>query len=178
MSAEFDKICEQPFLKIRSSLSSQRMQSTLLKGTCLAAIGVLLIVATGTLMPIGILNVYGLLFYAIGCGLITAGLLPYRKLCALEKSPHEISISNEGQLTYSTKRRCIFSVALASIEAVSFSESPTGMVITLKQPMPEKVVIYDPYFAKLYRERDHSLFLADFSKRACQELLDAMDQGQ
>lgn len=77
-------------VKIRSSVCSQLMKSTLLKGTFLAGIGILIIVLAGIFLPLQDMTIFGLPLYALGCGLIAFGLIPYRRLTALEKSPNEL----------------------------------------------------------------------------------------
>ncbi|MBA2727934.1 MAG: hypothetical protein H0U49_07165 [Parachlamydiaceae bacterium] len=77
-------------VKIRSSICSQLMKSTLLKGTSLAGSGIFIFILAGIFLPPEYLTTYGLPIYAVGLGLIAYGLIPYRRLTALEKCPNEL----------------------------------------------------------------------------------------
>lgn len=90
-------------IKIRSSICSQLMKSTLLKGTLLAGLGIFVITLAAIFLSPEYLTTYGLPLFAIGCGMITFGLLPYRRLTLLEKCPNEIWYK-EALPTVSTKR--------------------------------------------------------------------------
>ncbi len=170
------------FFKIQSSIHSQLMKSSLFKGTFIAAIGALVMVYTGTFLSPSELTKYGFFFFATGCGLITFGLLPYRKLCALEKSPHEMYITQGDQLFYFSNRRRVFSLSLEMIEMVSYVDDSShyGILINLKDHIAGKGVIFEPLFASLYHRNSSGkgyLFLPYFSKRSC-ELLSSTIEGQ
>ncbi len=79
-------------VKIRSSICSQLMKSTLLKGTLYAALGVIILVLAGAFLPSETLTTFGLPIFIMGIGLITFGLLPYRRLTSIEKCPNELWI--------------------------------------------------------------------------------------
>lgn len=164
-------------MKIRSSVKPALKKQVLLRGTFTAVSGALLILLSGVLLPAPDMSVWGVPILAAGLLMIAAGLLPYRRLCHLEMTPNEITLTDTA-LTYSSKGERIFSVPLVSIEKITHVDNDRvyGIAIMLKTPAPEKVIIHNPRFniVNFQKEaRQHhgcDLFLLGFTQRAFQEV--------
>lgn len=166
-------------LKIRSSLSTDLMRHVLMRGSLLAAIGIGLMAYAGTFFSLQTLHDWGWIIYALAIGLITFGLLPYRKLGRLEKKPHQIILGDDDTLIFYFQGKKTFSIPLEIIEKTDFQQDKYkyGIKIFLKKPVNNKIIIHDPSFnmqrfmAQSHKSYNCDLFLPYFSKRGF-ELLD------
>lgn len=169
-------------LLLRSSVKSTMKRFVLFRGTFLAGLGAALMLFTGAFLPRGTLALWGLLCFGIGLGLITLGLLPYRRLTRLENKPFEILLS-QGLLSFISKGIKKFSVPFASIEKTGFVDDrhQYGICLWLKKPAQEKVIVHDPGFDmaafqnKSKAKHGCDLFLPYFSKRSYEEMRDFQD---
>lgn len=169
-------------LILRSCIRSSLKRSVLLRGTILAAVGGILILAGGFISK-GVLSVWGLPLYFVGIGLIAIGLIPQRKLQMLENTPNEIHVDREFTLTFRSKNKPLFSIPLASIKKIEYVERDHlyGLAIWFLQPPTHKIILFNPTFnlKNLHLESKKKfncdLFLAYFSKHSLQELFDFVD---
>jgi len=156
-------------LTLRSSISQTLMRSSIWRGTSLAGLGVIVLLVAGTFLPLAEMKVWGLPLFGLGIGLITWGLLPYRRMKRLETNPYTLTIDHEW-LHLAAKGRAIYSIPRESIEGIDFVEQREiyGMGISLKKPIPKKVIVH----VKLRKYGGYDLFLPYFSRRAYEQLLE------
>lgn len=171
------EIMENETLKIRNSIHPAVMRNAVMKGTLLGIIGIGFWIC-GLFLPVSILKYWGMPLFLFGGGLITWGLLPYRRLRALENSPNELVALENKYIQYKSKGRDILKIPVESIHEMKFVEQGTeyGIGILLKDPIPEKILIHDASFnidkfqenSLVYYKSD--LYFPYFSKRSFQEL--------
>lgn len=166
-------------LKIRNSIQPALMRSAVAKGTLLGVTGVGLWLL-GLFLPISTLKYWGLPIFLIGGGMITWGLLPYRRLRALENTPNELVAIENQYIQYRSKGKNVLRIPVISIREMHYVEkgSQYGIGILLKDPIPEKILIHDLTF-NIDKFQENSLvnyrsdlYFPYFSKRSFQELLD------
>lgn len=164
-------------MKLRSSIKTSLMRHTLMKGTLLAIVGAGILVYAGIVMPKDTLSLWGLPLLLISGGLITWGMLPYRKLTRLEKKPDELVLTN-SHLHYLPGGKPALTIPQQSIERIAYLDRGTiyGIAIELKHPSPEKVIVQNNFnaeqFEKRSRERyDCDLFFPFFSENSAKILL-------
>lgn len=159
---------------LRSSVSSAMMQKTLLRGTFLGGLGVLILLAAGIFVPPDQMKVWGPFFFLFSLGLITFGLLPYKKLKRLEEKPYTLTIEGEEWLHLSSQGKPLFSIPISSIDHIDYMDrsDPYGIAVFLKNPLPKKLTVQDPNFdlAAFYQrslnQHQCDLFLSYFSRRS------------
>ncbi len=127
---------------LRSTIRPELMRRTLFRGSLIAGIGIIFLVLAGIFLPVGLLSLWGIPIYLFSLGLVTWGLLPYRKLTRLEKKPEKICISNDGLLTYQN-----MIIPLLSIKSCEYidDENRYGIKITLKGDLKGQ---FFPYFSE------------------------------
>jgi hypothetical protein len=168
---------ENETLKIRNSIQPALIRNAVMKGTLLGVIGVGLWLL-GLFLPVSVLKYWGLPLFLIGGGMITWGLLPYRRLRALENSPNELVAFENKYIQYRSKGKDILKIPIQSIHEMKYVEkgSEYGIGILLKDPIPEKILIHDTTF-NIDKFQENSLvnyksdlYFPYFSKRSFQEL--------
>lgn len=143
------------FLTIYSCIYPQLMRQTLVKGLCLAIIGIAIFLYAGVVMPITLLKSWGLPLFLIGIGLITWGLLPYRRLTRLEKKPDQITLIGMEFLEFYSRGQKKMSVPLQDILKTDYVSSPSnyGIAIWLKHnPIPNPA---PDFFFRYFSERGY-----------------------
>lgn len=130
-------------IKLRTSIHPSLLRFTLLKGSLKAIFGALILVCGGMINSDD-LQRWGWLILIIGVGLITFGLLPYRKLKRLESKPNELVVDIK-HLHYIVKGKNLCTVPLSCIQQLDhFHHSCNyGIKMTLKKAMPEKIRFYN-----------------------------------
>ena len=128
-----------------STITFPLKKKILIRGTLLAAIGGSLLIFTGSLLPPAILKMVGLLVFLLGGTLIYAGLIPYRTLLQLEKTPSELHLT-ECSLDFFSQGKLMQSIPWKDMGTLSFEEThtPYRIAVTLKNGK----VIHFPYFTK------------------------------
>jgi hypothetical protein len=167
-------------LKLRNSIKPALIHFTLIRGTVLGAIGICLILYTGIFLPPIALQYWGSLILLVGGGLITWGLLPYRRLRRLEVKPYEIVAVENKALHYLSNGKSLFSIPTQSIHRITYFEKNKdyGIAIHLKYPLPEKIRVqdvrfnFDAFQKKSLKKYDCDLFLPYFSERSWRALKD------
>lgn len=154
-------------LTLRSSLKPALMKSMLWQGTILAALGAILLLLGGILLPPTELNNWGLPVFIVSIALITIGLLPYRRLRRLETKPYRIIVDKDW-LELTLQDKTLLSIPWESIEKFIYIDQKQmyGIGIILKKPLPKQVVIYTKKRILFSQECD--VFLPYFSKHAYQ----------
>jgi hypothetical protein len=139
------------FLKLRTSIKPELMRKALFRGSLLGGTGVFLLVISGIFMPVPILSQWGIPIFLLAMLLIAFGMIPYRKLTRLEKSPNEIIISSDDLLTYCRKGKIIFQISLSSISSCSYIDDES--VYGIKLILQEGQEIFLPYFTELAKSQ-------------------------
>jgi hypothetical protein len=135
------------FLKLRSSIKAELMQKSLFRGSMIGGVGVIILFLSGAFLPVHALSVWGIPLFFLSMGLITFGMLPYRKLTRLEKVPDEILLSSKDILIYRRRGKIIFTTPLSSIKSCTYKddESIYGIEISMKE---NSKTYFFPYFSQ------------------------------
>ncbi len=137
-----------------TSIKSDLIRKTLIQGTCIAGLGVFLLLLAGTLTPIQMLEKWGLLIFIFAAVLMAVGLIPYRLLQRLESSPNKIYLSDDHKLCYFKKNQLKASIPFNKVRALEWIDH------------------YYIYGIKVILDDHQSLFLPFFSHRSLQEIRD------
>lgn len=137
-------------------------------------------------MPAEQLTPWGWLLYAVALGLITLGLLPYRKLTMLEKRPNEIRLVNNCRMDVCLQGIPTLSIPYKTIAKVAYlpNSSPYGIALTYKTPVEEKIVLLNPAFkATAYQEKSINMYSCDcflpyFSRRSFELLEEELSDSE
>lgn len=131
-------------LKLTSSISPELKNRVLFKGTFLALLGVILLIGGGIFLSPTTLGYWGLPLFGASFGLMAWGMIPYRRLCALERKPQLICLTDDDNLQYFSKGKHILTLPTSIIEVISFRTSLSGYGIELKfkKPTLEKITVY------------------------------------
>ncbi len=134
---------------LRSAVSKVELKRALYIGTFRAVIGGLTLLAVGGILPEPALENFGILAFIFGIGMITWGLIPYKRMKQLEEEPYSVT-ATPHDLYIDLKKGEPIKIPHAAISALSFEEGK-GITIELREPQKE-------------------LFLPHFSKRSFEEL--------
>lgn len=138
-------------ITIRSSVLPDLMRKTLRRGTLLAGIGVLALLFGGVFIPVEKMRIWGPFLFLFSLGMITWGLLPYKRLKRLEDKPSMLVVEGDGWLHYSVGGKPLFSIPIASIDRTVFIDRPSiyGIGVFLKNANLE-----NPGLRSVYSELD------------------------
>lgn len=164
-------------MAIRSSIRPELKRQVLMRGSMIGGCGALLLLATGVFLPLSLLKIWGWAIFLIGIGLITLGLLPYRKLTRLESKPQTIEMK-EDRFSLTSNQKPLFTVPFSAIEKMAYinTSSDYGIAIWLHNPLTDKIVVHSEKFdIEKYRELSQRKFGCDlmlpyFSQRGFDEL--------
>lgn len=137
---------EKETVVLRSTILPIVMRRSLWMGTLLGGGGVLCLFLGGAFIPLPIMKTWGPWLFLFSLTLITWGLLPYKRLKRLEEKPDTLTIEGLRWIHFSVRGKSLFSIPIDSIEHVNYVDQGRsyGIAITLKQPLPKKLVIQDP----------------------------------
>ena len=174
-------------LKLRSSVHSSLKRQMLWQGTLLALVGLSILGYSSLFFSSADLGIWGFLLFCLGIGFISAGLIPYRRLCRLEINPHEIVVLDEVTIKFNWQGKSTLTVPWISVSKTAYmkrSHKNYGIGIWLKQPAPEKVIVHDLNFnVRCFQDGSRrlygcDLFLPFFSEHSYKELLETMNQEE
>lgn len=153
-------------LTLRSSIHPSLIRDAVIRGSCLAGAGGLLLFLGGIFLPTLLLNMWGFPIFLGGIALVTWGLWPYRRLKNLENDPYRIIIDDKHVLYMTWKGKMRVKVPLEAITKIEYIEQdnthPYGIKIYFKN--------------KLHKEtQTTSLILPYFSKYAFEELAEVYE---
>lgn len=165
-------------LILRTAIPTEWMNQSLKKGLLLALLGICPLVYAGAFAPPSTLKTWGFLIFLAGFLLITAGLLPYRRLSRLQSKPNELHCIGLERLEYYQNGKHVLSLTLSSIDHLAFINEPRffGIAVWLKRPLTAKMIIFSPTFDlhsfEKQAERAHQAdaFFPYFSRRSFEEL--------
>lgn len=135
-------------MRTRSIITSVLKRHTLFRGLALGILGLIPLFFGGIFLPVQELNRWGLPLFFLSFGLITWGLLPYRRLSRLETHPNELIISpgpgGEEVLLYLNQGKVEWSIPLTSVKKVDFLQD--GVEYGLCIHLPDGELLNVPYF--------------------------------
>lgn len=132
-------------MKLRSSIKTTLLYSSLIRGTFLAGIGILALLFFGIFIPIDSLKIYGPFIVLISLLFISIGLYPYQKLKQLELKPHEILL-NEDHFLFAWKRKPTIIVPFSEIDKILNIQLKNRYGIGLLLKKPNNANLVDPHF--------------------------------
>lgn len=88
---------------LRSSIKSSLRKQTLTKGCLFGIFGGIVLLLSGSFVPLHPLEIWGFPLFLLSLGFITLGFLPYRLLSYLELHPHQLKVT-EDKLYFSFSR--------------------------------------------------------------------------
>jgi hypothetical protein len=147
-------------LTLYSCIYPRLMRRTLFKGLILALLGITLLLYAAVELPPPRLQLLGPPLFLLSMGLITYGLLPYRKLTQLEKKPDQISLTPMSELEYYSKGQKQLMLPLKEILKITYCDSPINYGIEIWLTPELSGSTYKPAYVFYY-----------FSKRSYLELL-------
>lgn len=165
-------------LILRTTVPTEWMSKGLKKGLILALLGIFPLVYAGTFASPTTLKTWGWLIFLASFLLITAGLLPYRRLSRLQTKPNELHCIGLEKLDYYQNGKQVLSLAFSSIDHLTFIDAPHffGIAVFLKRPLSSKMIISAPTFdlrsfEKLAKQAHQAdAFFPYFSRRSFEEL--------
>lgn len=150
----------------------------LFQGFFLAFLGSVILLGSGTLLSLSLLQTWGGIIFCIGLGLITLGLLPYRRFASLQMHPHRLILVNNDQVMFFIKSKRIFTLSLCSITKMCYKDRSKnyGIVIWIKTS-PNSLIV-DHQALKEFQQLSPQfqtidkgdLFLPYFNQQAYNEL--------
>lgn len=164
-------------LSVRSTIYPQIMRKTLFRGVFVGLLGILIIIYAGIAIPEKTLSVWGFPLFMLGIGLLTFGLIPYRRLTRLESKPDELIVTDSNDLEFYSKATILMHIPIESIERVEYLKKNQlyGVGVWLKRNQSSKKVVFHPNFdiAAFQKRADRfgaDLFFPYFSERSVKEL--------
>lgn len=129
---------------VRSQVSKELLQTSLLRGSLIALPGILAILCAGIWLPLFQMSTWGGPIVLAGFVCIALGLKPYTNLSRLLMHPHELKLDKKT-IEFFPKGCKFFELPLASIDKMEYLESKSmyGIAVHLKHPLPEKLYILD-----------------------------------
>lgn len=120
------------------------MRRALLRGMRFASLGALLLLLTGTLLPLRLLSVIGPFAFPVGITFILLGLRPYRRLSSLQSHPDALHFGRGG-LHYLQRGRPQLCLPLEKIRWIDFAsrEGEEGILLHFQEEE-----LFFPYFTQ------------------------------
>ncbi len=132
----------------------------------------------GVFIPSSTLKIWGWIIFLCSLGLITWGLLPYRRLSRLQLNPNELTLANNNVLSFYSKGDKILSFPFECVAKINYIEHPQryGMAVWLKSFPLAPITYYETNgmekMKKDAQQMHADLFFPYFNRRAYEELLD------
>lgn len=156
---------------VKSAVKSQAKRKALFRGSFLAGMGMLIMIAGSVFLSRHQLSLYGIPLFIAAITLVTIGMIPYRKLTRLENKPDEIHINQDHSWVYYRKGKQILEIPQGTIESMRYiSQDQYGICLSLKKNPENKVKVYQPGLRMSHFGCD--LFFPYFSERAFKQLAD------
>lgn len=154
-------------LTLYTCVPSSFMQKTLLKGFLPALIGIVMLLYSGIFFNLAVLTSWGFFIFIMSLGLITVGLLPYRRLTRLASNPDKMVFSDH--VLYYRKNRCVLDLPSQAIEKMEYFEN--GDVYGIGVWLKPEFKAQDTHTQQRAKNKFQSdLFFPYFSRRSFEEL--------
>lgn len=157
----------------KTTIKDSLIRYYLFRGTILAGLGGGILLFTGVFLPLLSLSEMGIPIFLLGIGLITWGLLPYRRLWRLELNPCEL-VANDNYLALFHGERRLLYIPQKKIAKIQYFEGKHayGLRLMLKSKLQKKTVFYNKIklnsYYKILPEGD--LLLLNFSEKTMKSL--------
>lgn len=155
---------------VKSAVSTRVKKDALFKGTLLAGIGMMILIGGSVFLTREHLSVYGFLIFGLGIGLVTWGMIPYRRLVRLENSPDEIHVNEDHTWIYYIKGKKTLEIPEETIESVNYlsKNSEYGLCLKLRKEPTKKVKVHSPLWQSSHSGKfGCDIFLPYFTERSC-----------
>ncbi len=174
-------------MKLYTTIQTSILRTALLHGTAFALIGLMVLCYGGLYLSLDSLQMYGIVIWILGAGMITWGMFPYKSLIRLQNNPNKIIVEAD-KLCYQSNGKLLFSLNLKDIQTIIYKEtrSEYGIAIHLRDEAIRKVIPHHPSF-NLQRfwensKRKHftDFFLPYFSRSSysqLHQLFNTSDEG-
>ncbi|MFI0434925.1 MAG: hypothetical protein ACH350_04250 [Parachlamydiaceae bacterium] len=167
-------------LIIHSSVSTYALKMRLLKGCTIASLGIAILVLSGIYLPIESLHKWGGGLFFTSIGLITLGMLPYRRLAKLQLRPDELIFLESDHVTFYHFGKKILTIPFESIKEISYFSHVRlyGIVMSIKSPFDGAIKMEGKGKNSVKmsqikeKKKKNELFFPYFNRRAYEELLD------
>ena len=164
--------------RLRSSISTQLVTRALFKGVVLSSLGICGMCYGGVFLTLSTLTQWGWLLYILSIGLITLGMLPYRRLIKLQLNPQELWLTTNHEVLYFSKKRKLLTLPLEAVESLEYIDTwnQYGIAVKLKSPIQRPIIVHErPEEVEKLRRGGASLnqpdlFFPYFSRYVCEEL--------
>ena len=107
---------------IHTSISSNILKHTLLKGAAIANLGALIVIFSGSFLPLSLMKDWGLILFLFAMILVTAGLLPYRKMAKLQANPNQFILLDPNHAAFIEKGKKLLTLPLSSVKKSEYIE--------------------------------------------------------
>lgn len=105
-----------------TSISPAHKRKVLFRGTLFAIIGLMPMLYASLFLDVKALSAWGWLNFVWGIGWIAAGMIPYKRLSKLERTPNKIVLSQDGSFRYCVGDAPVLNLKAEAISDVSFTE--------------------------------------------------------
>jgi hypothetical protein len=126
-------------MHLKTRIPAELIRQKLTRAILLGGTGILLLILTGSQMPLPTLQRWGIPILIIGIGAIAFGMVPYRRLIQLRDHPDEL-ILEDGELIYFHEFKPVMAIPLASIERLEYRD---GILLWLRD---QQKPIHFPHF--------------------------------
>lgn len=135
------------FLKTTVQPSLIKLQ--LFIGASSAIIGILLLGFAAIFMRPSELKLFGVWIFLLSSLLIGGGLIPYKRLKALERSPCQLEIMQGQGIRYIVKNKTVFEIPFTAIEAIDYHESRCryGILLAINKNGFKRTLLL-PFFSR------------------------------
>ncbi len=154
-----------------TSISKEAVQKALRKGMFFASIGAFILVFAGVQLSVQQLGKWGGMLFLIGMGLITWGLLPYRKLSSMQLNPNRMMLNQSLEAVYFIKNQKALSFSIASIASSEWivDQGIPGILVKFKETLTPPLTIYSGIkeakkMRKRAKQRKGDIFFPHFSQ--------------
>lgn len=173
-------------LIIRSTITSYVQKKTLLRGCIIACFGVAVLLIAGSYLALELFIQWGWLLFLISIGLITLGMLPYRRLIRQQLKPDELILLNAYEISFSHRGGQLLTIPLDSIDRMEYvpQQDFYGIAIWLKKTPIAPIRIHQGFkivnkLRKLGKKNGNAdLFLPYFNQRGYEELVNWRHQEE
>lgn len=139
-------------LTLWSSIQPELKKRTLLRGSGIAGVGATLMVISGTFFSVTTLQTWGLVIFGLSVGMITLGLLPYRRLTYLELNPYRLEIYKDQWIEAHLGKKQ-YRIPIDTIREVKYvsDRGRYGITLILKSDPADAIPL--PYFTRRSYDR-------------------------
>ncbi|WP_148300653.1 cell division protein CrgA [Candidatus Protochlamydia sp. R18] len=163
---------------LRTAIPEKWIKKRLWKGIVWSLLGLIPMIYVGGFAELPFLQKWGIWAFLIGFGLITAGLVPYKKLISIQQKPHELRLSETDQIDYYLKGKKVLGLPISSIKQIEYynKDQDFGIIVRLKVPLANPFIIYSHSFSlvnfqkKSFLVEKADIFFPYFTQRSFDEL--------